>query len=364
MPIANAATTPDPRGYTQLSEEEDEPEENSVTRAALQPVSAQFGITQVSSALNSDCKACDCVMMLQPQVFTALQKRLKEAATARPAGNAGVVISLTIGTGESAELWQIDTRAGVPPDCVVTQIEGQARQVGAMTVDCSNASADLSNAAVRVHIPEPSDLVAMLERRLPPFRALAQRRLVLSGDLSQLRAMAWLFGSGGDSDASSRAVHVRTLRTDASNGHGEYVLRVEEGAVSWLISRRWSELKTMCHELELLYGKGSGTLDLQLPAVAVSYRSSTSSTTLARRAREMDDLLGAFKPPRSHTPSITLDLTLDLTTTFALYHHVTLSASPVVTQPSCFGCCRARLARAKARQHWCDSYGQSRATPH
>ena len=129
-------------------------------------------------------------------------KMTKEAATARPAGNAGVVISLTIGTGESAELWQIDTRAGVPPDCVVTQIEGQARQVGAMTVDCSNASADLSNAAVRVHIPEPSDLVAMLERRLPPFRALAQRRLVLSGDLSQLRAMAWLFGSGGDSDAS------------------------------------------------------------------------------------------------------------------------------------------------------------------
>ena len=47
-----------------------------------------------------------------------------------------------------------------------------------------------------VVLPEPADLLALLERRLPPFRALAQRRLVLRGDLAQLRSMQWLFGGG------------------------------------------------------------------------------------------------------------------------------------------------------------------------
>ena len=55
---------------------------------------------------------------------------------------------------------------------------------------------------------------------------------------------------------------MRVLRADAASGHGEYVVRVEEGAVSWLISRRWSELKAMHADLHLLYGKGSGTLEL------------------------------------------------------------------------------------------------------
>ncbi len=243
-----------PHDYTQLTDDEDDDFNHR------EPVELAAPGSETARAL-------------QP-VFAALQQRLKDAAAARPVG-AGVTVSITVGTTE-AERWLVDAREGIPPDAVVTW-----QHIG--TAD---------DAAVRVHVPEPTDLLALLERRLPPFRALAQRRLILRGDLAQLRSMQWLIGGTGEGgEGESSAVRVRVLHADAAKGHGEYVLSVEEGAVSWLIARRWSELKAMNAELALLYGRGSGTLEVQLPAIPTSYRSSTSATLLALRSRQMAEHL-------------------------------------------------------------------------
>ena len=215
---------------------------------------------------------------LQP-VLTALRTRLTETAAARPAGT-GVAVSLTVGTGEAAERWVVDLRPGIPLERAIVRSTGSA-QAAAVEV------------AVRVRVPDPSDLLALVERRLPPFRALAQRRLILDGDLSQLRSLSWLM-SGAEADASGGAVRVHVLRADAASGHGEYVLRVDEGAAAWVASRRWSELKALHAELVGLYGRGGGnSLELSLPSVPSSYRSSTAAAVLAKRSKQMEAYLAS-----------------------------------------------------------------------
>ena len=238
----------------------------------------EAGLEHRESAEPAAPPGSDTARALQP-VFAALQQRLKDAAAARPLG-AGVTVSITVGREGAAERWLVDAREGVAPDAVIVR-----KPMGAA-----------DDAVVRIVVPEPADLLALLERRLPPFRALAQRRLVLRGDLAQLRSMQWLFGGGVSEggEGESSAVCVRVLHADASKGHGEYVLSVEEGAVSWLIARRWSELKALSAELSLLYGRGSGTLELQLPTVPTSYRSSTSATLLKERSRQMTEHLAAL----------------------------------------------------------------------
>ena len=90
-------------------------------------------------------------------------------------------------------------------------------------------------------------------------------------------------------------------------------------------------------------------LDLQLPAVAVSYHSSTSSTTLARRAREMDGHFDTFK----HAPPLASPSTSPRPhPTFALYHRHPLSLLSFLATASAAA---VSPREAKARQHWCDS---------
>ena len=114
--------------------------------------------------------------LLEP-LFDKLRERLTTTAPSRPP-NSGILAALSVGSGEQIERWLIDTRDGVPPDAAITR-----------------AATSLEAPTISLHVPEPTDLLALLERRLPPFRALAQRRIVLSGDLSALRSMTWLLAA-------------------------------------------------------------------------------------------------------------------------------------------------------------------------
>ena len=226
---------------------------------------------------DEDEQTSEAAQLLAP-LFEKLRERLAATAASRPPG-AGIVAALSVGSGDASERWLIDTRDGVPLSAAI-----------ARSAPSTSAASDGSvpQPTISLHVPEPSDLLALLERRLPPFRALAQRRIVLTGDFGALRSMSWLLGgseSGGDGGGS--AVSVRVTHTDTSRGHGAYTVRVEEGAVSWSVTRRWSELKAMTAELLQLYGKGSGTLELQLPTLPISMRSSTSPALLAARSRQM-----------------------------------------------------------------------------
>ena len=160
------------------------------------------------------------------QLFGKLRERLTEHAAARTPGS-GLLAALTIGTGADEERWHVDTRDGVPPESAVRRIERGA-----------HATAGEEQPSFSLTVPSADDFLALLERRLPPFRALAQRRIVIKGDLSKLRSMAWLLGgadpNGGASHGES-AVTVRVLRSGLAQngGHGEYTLHVEEGATSW-----------------------------------------------------------------------------------------------------------------------------------
>ena len=99
--------------------------------------------------------------LLEP-LFDKLRERLTATASSRPP-NSGILAALSVGSGEQIERWLIDTRDGVPPDAAITR-----------------AATSLEAPTISLHVPEPTDLLALLERRLPPFRALAQRRIVLS----------------------------------------------------------------------------------------------------------------------------------------------------------------------------------------
>lgn len=116
-------------------------------------------------------------LILQP-LFDELRSRLANASRQklRPSGSTGMLVNLTIGKLS----WLVDLRDGVAADRVIKRVSSD-----------SDFQAD-----VTISIPLPTDLKDLLQRRLSPFRALAQKKLLLSGDLRKLHAMEWLLRAG------------------------------------------------------------------------------------------------------------------------------------------------------------------------
>ncbi len=144
---------------------------------------------------------------------------------------------------------------------------------------------------VRVRVPKPDDVRALLERTLSPVRALATRRLRVSGNVRLLASLRGLFRSGA---AAPARVHVRVLRADvAVGGHARYRLLVSDGAGCWLVWRRWRELKALHASLSHEYG-ASSPLGLPLPPLPRSVRSSTSEAVLLARSQQIPTHLAAL----------------------------------------------------------------------
>lgn len=208
----NGAATPTAAGYTRLADDDEAPEVRSEAAQLLEPL------------------------------FLKLRERLAATSSQRPAGS-GIVVALSVGSGDAREGWLVDARENTRPEDTIIKIE---------TIATTHQSAR-PVPTLSLHVPAPSDLVALLERRLPPFRALAQRRIVLTGDIGALRSMSWLVGTSDRADDGAGSIlRVGVLGAEASRGYGAYTLQVEEGAVAWIVTRRWSELKAMHAQLVLL----------------------------------------------------------------------------------------------------------------
>ena len=243
---------------------------------------ASSGYTRLADEDGSARRASEAASRALEPIFAKLQERLSQRAAHR---GPGVVAMLSIGKDELQERWIVDTRESCPPTAAVRRIDRHS----ALPPDPAPT--------FMLTVPSAEDFLAVLERRLPPFRALAQRRIVIKGDLGQLRSMSWLLGGhdAGPGDGGGSNISVRVLRAGiAAAGHGEYIVCIEEGATAWTVARRWSELKSMHADLVLLYGKGGGTLELPLPAIPTSLRSSTSSSLLARRSVQLEAHLAAL----------------------------------------------------------------------
>eukprot|EP00327_Prymnesium_parvum_P043385 CAMPEP_0205851524 /NCGR_PEP_ID=MMETSP1083-20121108/542_1 /ASSEMBLY_ACC=CAM_ASM_000430 /TAXON_ID=97485 /ORGANISM="Prymnesium parvum, Strain Texoma1" /LENGTH=198 /DNA_ID=CAMNT_0053212687 /DNA_START=274 /DNA_END=866 /DNA_ORIENTATION=- len=168
-------------------------------------------------------EAADSTLTTLQPFFDELQARLATAKRQhlRPAGS-GIVVRLAVGE----ICWLIDLRDGTPPERAIQRVD---------------VAAAATNVDVSVVIADPADMQLLLLKRLSPLRALALKKITLSGDLRQLHAMEWLLRAG----QSEGDVAVRVVETAVVDGHGEYHIRVEEGAACWSIRRRWRELRQL-----------------------------------------------------------------------------------------------------------------------
>ena len=156
----------------------------------------------------------DAARALEP-LFDQILIRLGQASAAQRSA-IRTTVSLTVGTRSAAECWLFDTREGVAANEAIKRV----------ATDAADA------AAVRILVPNAVDLLAVIERRMPLLRALAQRRLVISGALSELRELRSLLGAHETPSQPGDAVSVHVVHADASRGYGVYLIAVSEGGAS------------------------------------------------------------------------------------------------------------------------------------
>lgn len=210
---------------------------------------------------------------LPPEKVQSLKNKFLEqlSQTRSKQTDDGAVIQLVVGP----DSWIVDLRPQVPLAKVVQP--GMAPAVD-----------------VRVSV-SADDLLAMLDRKLSPFAAWRNKKLVVSGDLRRLRAMTWLYKGGAGSlgaDLEKDGVRVRVVSTSTEFGYGSYTLRVTEAATAWTVVRRWSQVKALAKQLQREYGPGT-PFDLKLPSLRASLQSSikqhaTSSSVLAQRSQQLE----------------------------------------------------------------------------
>ena len=208
------------------------------------------------------------------KLFAELSERLSQRK--RPAGAPEAVLQFKVADAA----WIIDLRRGA------------SELVRRGTVPAPD---------VTVTVPNEQDLLELLRRRLSPFRALATKRLQFRGDLKVLRSLEWVWRAreSGSADASPLGgVRVVVVGAEAvadayGDAHGEYRLRVEEGAARWEVRRRWTDLKLLTSTLRAAYGHSA--FGIKLPSLPRSLlTSSATSATLARRRVVIEEHLRAL----------------------------------------------------------------------
>ena len=78
---------------------------------------------------------------------------------------------------------------------------------------------------------------------------------------------------------------MRVVGADAVDGHGEYILRVLDGPASWLVRRRWRDVKALSQALHIyspLFETNA------LPTLPRSMRGSASPRLLAQRKAQLE----------------------------------------------------------------------------
>ena len=206
------------------------------------------------------------------KLFNELSERLSQRK--RPAGAPEAVLQFKVADAA----WVIDLRRGA------------SEIVRRGTVPAPD---------VTVTVPNEQDLLELLRRRLSPFRALATKRLQFRGDLKVLRSLEWVWRARERSRASPLGgVRVVVVGAEAvadayGDAHGEYRLRVEEGAARWEVRRRWTDLKLLTSTLRAAYGHSA--FGIKLPSLPRSLlTSSATSATLARRRVVIEEHLRAL----------------------------------------------------------------------
>lgn len=197
------------------------------------------------------------------------------AAQGVPAGTPPVVLRIDAGN----ERWVLDLRRGVAPTSIATRLA---------------AGAPAPAADLTVTIPSARDIGALMRGDLSPAVALATRRVRLSGDLRQLRALRAVFDRGGD--AKPRAdVRVKVVGSRVEDGHGTYRLLVTHHFASWAVWRRWRELRALHTDLSAAYGPSTPFgLGFTLPPLPRSTRTSASPAALSLRPAQIESYLAAI----------------------------------------------------------------------
>lgn len=205
----------------------------------------------------------------EPSSVTAtfLNLRRKLEREERPAGLPCAVVGFMAGD----EAWVVDLREGLSAEAAVRRGDPDAAPDVRVTMSAV-------------------DFQLMLGGKLSAFKALTQKRLVVSGDMRLLRSLGWLWEQPADSGSSppeQGAVRIRVTATKADGDHGVYRIQVEEGAACWGVWRRWRELKEMTTALAADYGRGT-PFNLPLPSLPRSVRPSTNAKLLRQRQQQME----------------------------------------------------------------------------
>ena len=157
----------------------------------------------------------------------------------------------------------------------------------------ATASDGVADVRLRVSLAACGDMFA---GKLSIVKAVSQRKVrILKGDPAQLRKLGTHLAGLGDAAmhpgrvAASVSVQVVSTHVDEREGHGVYILRVSEGASSWMVGRRWRQLVTLRAALDTSFGASTpyGQAISTLPR-AFFPRSSSSASVLRQRSHVLE----------------------------------------------------------------------------
>ena len=153
---------------------------------------------------------------------------------------------------------------------------------------CCTDEAATADVSIRVSV---STCNALLSGKLSVIKAFTQKAVIVErGKMSDLRAVGERLAplASAFANSSPSAVRVHVLHADVSDGHGEYVLRVSEGATSWLTRRRWRELKALRSHLLAHYGPSTPCKLPVPPLPRTLFSGSSSPSILSKRPAQIE----------------------------------------------------------------------------